>query len=348
MKRKNKLLLCWLLVFAVYLLGSCVNKSEKKPNEIISGEVWRDINGNFINAHGGGILYHEGRYYWYGEFKGDSTYRLERVKSWECWRADAQGVSCYSSTDLLHWRYEGIVLASLPNDSLSDLHPSQIIERPKVLYNDKTRKFVLWMHIDSPDYEKAVAGVAVADSPTGPFVYLGSFKPNGLDSRDQTLFKDTDGKAYHICSTDWNKSLMVSLLTDDYTKPSGVYKRILIRQKREAPAVFKRKGKYYLLSSGCTGWDPNRASYAVADSMLGTWSVQGDPCTGTDADKTFYGQSTFVLQIEGKDEYIAMFDRWNKTDLIHSSYIWLPIEFTDHNMVIPWKERWSLDLKNIK
>lgn len=348
MERKNRLLFCLMLAFVACCTVSCTNKSGKAENDIIPGGLWHDVDGNPINAHGGGILYHEGRYFWYGECKGDSTYRLERVKSWECWRADAQGVSCYSSADLLHWKFEGMVLSSLPQDSLSDLHPSQIIERPKVLYNEKTRKFVLWMHIDSPDYGKGTAGVAVSDSPTGPFTYLGSFKPNGLDSRDQTLFKDTDGRAYHICSTDWNESLMVSLLTDDYTKPSGEYRRILLHQKREAPAVFKRNKKYYLLSSGCTGWDPNKASYAVADSMLGVWTTREDPCTGKDADKTFYAQSTFVLQIVGEDKYMAMFDRWKKTDLIHSSYIWLPVEFDGSRMTIPWKDSWSLNLKNTK
>ena len=48
-----------------------------------------------------------------------------------------------------------------------------MIERPKVIYNEKTGKFVMWMHIESPDYEKAHAGVAVCDSPTGAFTYLG-------------------------------------------------------------------------------------------------------------------------------------------------------------------------------
>lgn len=79
-------------------------------------------------------------------------------------------------------------------------------------------------------YEKAHAGVAVCDSPTGTFTYLGSFKPNGADSRDQTIFKDDDGKAYHICSSEWNSTLYISLLTDDYTKPSGTYVRRFIGQ----------------------------------------------------------------------------------------------------------------------
>lgn len=78
----------------------------------------------------------------------------------------------------------------------------------------------------------------------------------------------------------------------------------------------------YVLSSGCTAWDPNEAEYAMADSVMGEWTVMGNPCSGKDADITFYGQSTHVIKIEGtQDVYIAMFDKWNKTDLINSRYI---------------------------
>lgn len=308
---------------------------------IVPGTVWKDTDGNPINAHGGGILYHEGTYYWYGECKGDSTYRLDWVKTWECWRADAGGVACYSSKNLLDWKFEGIALPPVVGDADSDLHPSQVIERPKVIYNDKTRKFVMWMHIDSPDYEKACAGVAVADSPVGPFAYLGSMKPNGGDCRDQTLFKDDDGKAYHICASEWNKTLYISLLTEDYTACSGTYVRRFIGQSREAPAVFKRDGRYYMFSSGCTGWDPNEARWAVADSMLGLWELMDNPCKGKDADKTFYGQSTHVFPINGKeDSFVAMFDKWNKTDLADSRYIWLPIEFVGERPVVRWLDQW--------
>lgn len=252
------------------------------------------------------------------------------------------GVACYSSKNLTDWKFEGKVLPTVDDDPTSDLHPSQVIERPKVIYNEKTGKFVMWMHIESPDYEKAHAGVAVCDSPTGTFTYLGSFKPNGADSRDQTIFKDDDGKAYHICSSEWNSTLYISLLTDDYTKPSGTYVRRFIGQSREAPAVFKRNGHYYMLSSGCTGWDPNKAKWAVSDSMMGVWELKDNPCLGRDADKTFYTQSTYVLPIEGmQDQFIAMFDRWNKTDLINSRYVWLPIEFDGDRPLIRWADQWS-------
>lgn len=303
---------------------------------------WTDTDGNIINAHGGGIMYHEGVYYWYGEYKGDYTYRSPGV-DWECYRTDAGGVSCYSSRDLCHWDFEGIVLEPDTANVGSDIHPTMVIERPKVIYNDNTGKFVMWMHIDNHTYSAAMAGVAVSESPTGPFRYIGSMRPNGSECRDMTLFKDDDGTAYHIYSSEGNSTLHISRLSDDYLSQSGSFCRNFPGRFREAPAVFKRDGRYYMVTSGCSGWSPNEAEYAVASSIMGPWTPIGNPCRGKDADKTFYGQSTFVLPVAGhSDSYIMMFDRWNKNDLVNSQYIWLPIEISGDSITISWTDRWNL------
>lgn len=315
--------------------------------EFCPGQVWNDTDGNPINAHGGGVLYHEGIYYWYGEYKKGKTVLLDGM-GWECYRTDVSGVSCYSSKDLLNWKFEGIVLPAVKDDSGHDLHTSKVLERPKVIYNKKTGKFVMWAHVESADYSKACAGVAISDSPTGEFKYLGSFRPNGEMSRDQTVFVDDDGRAYQIYSSEGNATMYISLLTEDYLKPSGRFTRNFINRWREAPAIFKHDSKYYMISSGCTGWDPNVAEIAVADSVMGEWTVIGNPCTGKDSDKTFYGQSTYVQPVIGKkDAYIAMFDRWNKTDLEHSLYIWLPVIMEEGRITIPWHNDWGMEIFDI-
>ncbi len=332
---KAKTIISLLLVMMVI---PCFSQSNKM---FYPGREWLDDEQHVINAHGGGLLYHNGIYYWYGECKLGKTI-LPDWATWECYRTDVTGVSCYSSKDLLNWHDEGIVLRAEKSDSLHDLHPSKVVERPKVIYNAQTRKFVMWMHIDSADYGKACAGVAIADSPIGPFDYLGSFRPNGEMSRDQTLFVDDDGKAYQICSSEDNATMYIHLLTDDYLKPTKTYTRNFVKKFREAPAVFKHEGKYYLLTSGCSGWDPNVADIAVADSMLGEWKPLGNPCVGENADKTFYGQSTYVQPVIGHpDLYVALFDRWKKTDLPNSRYIWLPLRFEGGKPKIAWKEAWS-------
>ena len=333
-----------LSMFLAFLLPvTLCAQGNKMLQDFTPGKVWNDTDGNPINAHGGGLLYHEGTYYWYGEYKKGKTV-LPEWATWECYRTDVTGVGCYSSKDLLHWKFEGIVLRAVKDDPSSDLHPSKVLERPKVIYNSRTRKFVMWAHVESADYSKACAGVAVSDSPTGPFIYLGSFRPNNAMSRDQTIFVDDDGRAYQFYSSENNATMYISELTPDYLRPNGRFTRNFIGKSREAPAVFKRHGKYYMLSSGCTGWDPNQAELAVADSIMGEWHVlPGNPCTGPDADKTFYAQSTYVQKVIGKkDTYIALFDRWNKTDLENSRYVWLPLSFDGDKISIPWRDSWNL------
>jgi hypothetical protein len=117
-----------------------------------------------------------------------------------------------------------------------------------------------------------------------------------------------------------------------------------VGRSSEAPAVFKRSGKYYLIASGCTGWLPNMARLAVADNIFGPWKELGNPCHGPDADKAFGGQSTFVLPVQGRpDTFVAMFDRWKQWNLANSQYIWLPVHFESDIPIIDWQNSWSLN-----
>lgn len=312
-----------------------------KNDYIYPGEVWRDAGGKPIQAHGGGILYDRGVYYWYGENKDGPTYIEEGMG---LHRVDVVGISCYSSTDLVHWRYNGVVLAPVKGDPEHDLHSSKVVERPKVIFNEKTGQYVMWMHLDHKDYEYARAGVAVSESPLGPFRFLRSMKPHGADSRDMTLFRDDDGKAYLIHSSEWNKTLYISELTEDYLDVTGVYTRNFIHWSREAPALFKHGSRYYMFTSECTGWDPNKAELAHADSVLGPWTAAGNPCVGPGADTTFDSQSTFVQPVAGKPGcFIFMADRWKKENLQDSRYVWLPFRICDGKITLRWVEAWDLN-----
>jgi len=307
------------------------------------GEIWKDVDGNLINSHGAGIMEYKGTYYLYGEIKNGNTWLVPNL-GWECYRVPAGGISCYSSKDLLNWKNEGFALATTTNDPTSDIDTGKVIERPKVVYNKSTGKFVMWMHIDSKDYSYARSGVAVSDSPNGPFVYINSVRPNGNMARDMTLFQDDDGKVYHFYSSEENSTMHISLLSDDYLSHTKTEKRILINQSRESPAVFKYNKKYYVITSGTTGWSPNPAAYAVANSVLGEWTNLGNPCIGSDADKTFYSQSTYVLPLK-KNSFIYLGDRWNKLDLKDSRMVWLPIEMKDGKPEITWKSSWKVQTK---
>lgn len=345
------------------------------------GELWPDNKGIHINAHGGGVLYHEGKYYWFGEHKIEGKAGNKAMV----------GVHCYSSADLLNWTDEGIALEVDKNNPDSDIAQGCILERPKVIYNSKTGKFVMWFHLElkGMGYAAARTGVAVSDQVTGPFTFIRSLNPNagewplnfpeelkdktwpddlkpwsdewvqavkdgmlmkrdlqkGQMARDMTLFVDEDGKAYHIHASEENLTLHISELTDDYLGFSENYIRVQPAGHNEAPSIFKRNNKYYMITSGCTGWAPNAARLLVSDSVMGEWKYINNPCIGEDRDLTFHSQSTYILPVQGKDDaFIFMADRWRPENPIDGRYIWLPIQFDDKGFpVLEWMDSWSMD-----
>jgi hypothetical protein len=343
------------------------------------GEIWPDNNGVHINAHGGGVLYQDGVYYWYGEHKTEG----------EGGNKANVGVHCYSSGDLYNWRDEGIVLNVTPEGSGNDIEKGCILERPKVIYNATTKQYVMWFHLEPKGvaYSGAKSGLAVAARPTGPFTFVKSLRPDadhwpvdypedlknapvrtegvkftggtvpahpdslnivkrdfagGQMARDMTLFVDDDGKAYHIFASEENSTLHISLLSDDYLSHSGIYRRVFVGRFMEAPAMFKANGKYYLIMSGCTGWAPNAGRSAVASSIFGPWTELDNPFAGENSDLSFRSQSTYVVPVQGKkDCFIYMGDRWNPKNAIDGRYIWLPIRFDNDQIVINWMDEWS-------
>ncbi|MFT3855900.1 MAG: glycoside hydrolase family 43 protein [Ilumatobacteraceae bacterium] len=324
----------------------------------------------YINAHGGGFLFKDGVYYWFGEHK----------IAGEKGNSAQVGVHCYSSKDLYNWKDEGISL-KVSDDLTNDIAKGCILERPKVVYNARTKKYVMWFHLEllGKGYSAARAGVATSDKPTGPYTFIRSYRPNagkmpfvndvnpvqvncaapanfvdsffcrdlpgGQMARDMTVFVDDDGKAYHVFSAEENYTLDLAELTDDYTGHTGKYIRVYIGHQTEAPALFKRNGKYYMIGSGCTGWDPNAARWFVADSIWGAWKYMGNPCQGNGANKTFGGQSTYVLPVAGKkDAFIFVADKWNPKNAIDGRYFFLPIQFKQDQISIEWQNEWNLSV----
>jgi hypothetical protein len=315
------------------------NSGDKKSAAAFQpGQPWLDNNGVMINAHGGGLLFDGGKYWWFGEHK------VEGKKGNNAW----VGVHCYSSEDLYNWKDEGIAL-KVSDDPNSDITAGCVLERPKVIFNQKTGKYVMWFHLElkGQGYNAARSGVAVADKVTGPYTYIESMRPNGEMARDMTLFVDEDGKAYHFYAAEDNATMVISQLSDDYLKPSGKFIKILNGRYREAPAVCKYQGKYYLISSDCTGWTPNAASVTVAGSIMGPWTEKGNPCRGAESEiKTTYdSQSTYIQPVMGRPgAFIFMADRWNPGNAIDGRYIWLPVLWENGMPVLKWMGQWDLDV----
>jgi hypothetical protein len=306
------------------------------PPPFHPGELWPDTDGVPINAHGGGFLFRNGLYYWYGEFKtaGEGGNRAN------------VGVSVYSSRDLYHWKNEGIAL-KVSDDPASDIARGCILERPKVLYNEKTGLYVMWFHLElkGQGYNAARAGVATSKSPTGPFTFVRDFRPDGEMSRDMTLYKDDDGKAWLFTTSENNQTQHVSQLSDDYLDTTGHFTRVMAHQALEGEAIFKANGHYFYIGSHTTGWAPNPAYGAIAESLTGPWRELGNPCRGDGAELTFGAQSTYVLPVEGKpNAFILIADRWAPKNAIDGRYVWLPIEIQGDAYTIPWRASWDLSV----
>ncbi|MFN8077846.1 MAG: RICIN domain-containing protein [Kineosporiaceae bacterium] len=278
---------------------------------LLNNSTWVDTTGRPIEAHGGGIVKSGAYWYWFGESR-NSDYSFKAV-------------TVYRSADLLAWEYRG---AALSSSSATELAKANI-ERPKVMFNASTGQYVMWMHKENAgDYAQARAAVATSPTIEGPYTYRGSFRPfDQYMSRDITTFVDDDGAGYMISAANENYDLNVYRLTPDYTNVATLV-RTWKGDHREAPALFKRGGVYFMLTSGATGWDPNQQKYATATSLTGTWSAWQNVGDGT----AFGTQTTFVLPVVGAKQtsYLYLGDVWGPGFggvYADSRYVWLPLSF---------------------
>jgi hypothetical protein len=312
------------LAAIIGILGG-IQMARAVPVTISPAVLWPDGAGTHINAHCGDIIKVADKYYWFGEFRNG-----RRV----------QNISCYVSTDLSHWIFRKNVITPQTDPEVAQSH----LERPKVVYNSKTKKFVMWLHRESTNgYASAECAVADCDTVDGDYVWHGHFRPGGNTSRDSTLYEDDDGTAYFLSSTKGNADLAMYRLTPDYLKVESQVANLFPGQYREAPCVFKRNGIYYLITSFCTGTFPNTQYYSMASKMAGPWGPY-HRLAANDTWNTYYSQAAFVLPVQGTQttSYLYCADRWQVTPMRH---IWLPMEFLADGNIAPmhWADSWTLD-----
>lgn len=333
-------------------------------NTIKNGEInefvdWYDTDGNIINASDGGIIYVDGVYHWYGMALRD----LPFDGAGKGGQTTTTGVVMYASEDLYNWKYEGVILAC-SDDPDSPLYGPMRFERPKIIYNDNTKQFVLWCHyIKYPGDHGFTDGtgdaaVAVCDSVNGNYKWLGYTRPidNKGYVRDCTLFKDEDGSAYFIYDRqtgdswdgdDVNRCLYIVKLSDDYTQFTDKYYRIEEAYWREAACLVKKDDYYYMITSDLTSWDFNQAKYFRTKNLFGQWEDMGDPCIGDEDHLTFHSQGTYIFKVEGwENMYIFMAERHNTDNFLHCSYIWLPIKFNeDNSLSLSYEKEFTINTK---
>lgn len=334
--------ICLLAIIGLSLFTMDAISSES--GDIRPGETWYDTSGSAINAHGGCVVYHEGVYYWFGEQRSGNK---------------SDGISCYSSTDFYSWKRVGraVTPTGTKTDACEDIAQGRTLERPKVIYNDSTGKWVMWIHWENgEDYGEAKVAVCEADKVTGPYTLVSVTRPNDHDSRDQTLFKDFDGTAYHIYSTNMNSNTHCTPLTDDYLSSTEEINLQLKGRRFEAAALFRVGDTYYGLFSGCTGWDPNPGRYMYTTDIMGEWMAPADfkasdgstginYCIDDGKDNSYRSQSNFVFPVPGYDRcFVYMGDRWNSSNVQSSKHVWLPLSVRSGYPTVRWFDKWDMSI----
>jgi len=311
-----------------WVLSSCwAAQAWAAPQTIRPGEIWPDDRGNHVQAHGGGILKLDDTYYWFGE---DRSQGLDR---------GYRHVACYSSKDLAQWTFRKRISFAPPEEVAGR---GFVLERPKVYYNAKTRKYVMYMHLDDGRYALARVGVATCDTVDGDYVFLKSFRPLGCESRDIGQFVDDDGTAYLIFEDRPAKGFHIAKLSEDYL---DVEKDMcLIRAPLEGGAVVHYQGLYYAIGSALTGWRPNPNKFATAKSLEGPWSEFKD--IAPPETNTYGSQSTMMLKVVGTEATTVIFmgDMWRPQTQWDSRYLWMPLEIGDGGLRLPEPKEWTLDV----
>lgn len=338
------------------------------------GQVWLDTEGKRIQAHGGSIFYENGKYYWYGENK-EKTDGKNGIWHW--------GVRMYESRDLYNWKDLGLIIPPEPDKPESPLHPTACMDRPHIIYNAATKKYVCWLKIMEKDGSQR-STVLTADALTGPYTMVRTgLKPLNMSAGDFDLVVAPDGKAYYYFERVHSETICADL-TADYTDVTGYYSTHFPRPYppyvREATAHFLRRGKHYLITSGTTGYLPNPSEVAMGPSWHGPFEVLGDPCPDDKSQTTYHAQISSVFKVPGKkDLYIACGDRWAPGEMNlqyqdykqtfeaifnpeadqsrlkptgHSDqalntsladYVWLPFRFDGDMAYLDWKDEWRIE-----
>lgn len=314
---------------------------------IQNDEFWKDTDGNFIYSQGGGVLQVGDTYYWYGvKYNGAVTYAANPTSK----NSDIgfAGVTCYSSKDLVNWKFEGIVLKP-------DQAAAGWFGRIGVAYNKNSKKYVLAGQGGSPSWEFGEY-FATSDSPTGPFKFARvqtdlSFLVNG-GTGDQTVFQDDDGKAYIICSNVKGRTnLYVSQLRDSDFLEMEASKTVNIHKSRvggrEGNAMFKHDGVYYFCSSDLHGRNTSQTYCMSATNIFGPYSEEF-VLEGTQHDFSHVTQTGFFIMVNGtKGSFVVNAgDRWS--DFAGNGLgfnQWLPISFESGKPVFHSLSQWNINVK---
>lgn len=233
----------------------------------------------------------------------------------------------FSSPDLVTWTHEGIML-NLNTDVAWATGNAWAPCIEEVRQADGSYKYYFYFSGHDKERNRKSIGVAVSDTPTGPFVDFG--KPivydlpagvRGGQQIDVDVFTDPQTGKHYLY---WGNGYMAGAeLNDDMTSIKQETVTVMTPQGgslqdyafREGAYVFYRNGKYYFHWSVDDTGSPNyHVAYGTSDSPLGPIQVAKDPIVLIqNPGQEIYGPAhNSVLQIPGRDEWYIVYHRINK------------------------------------
>ena len=319
----------WMLLFAFLWVSYGTGMARKAEKVVNNGIPWFDDRGEIVNAHGACIVEENGRYYLFGEYKSDKSNAFP-------------GFSCYSSDDLVNWKFERVVL---PMQSSGILGPDRVGERVKVMKCPSTGEYVMYMHADDMNYKDPHIGYATCSTIAGEYKLHGPLLYEGKPIRrwDMGTYQDTDGTGYLLLHGG-----IVYRLSKDYRTAEEKVVSGVGGSHGESPAMFKKDGTYFFLFSNLTSWEKNDNFYFTAPSVKGPWTRQG--LFAPEGSLTYNSQTTFVFPLKCGEDTIPMFmgDRWSYPHQASAAtYVWMPMQVDGTKLSIP--EYWpSWDIDKLK
>ncbi|WDF38956.1 MULTISPECIES: family 43 glycosylhydrolase [unclassified Streptomyces] len=196
---------------------------------------------------------------------GDTYYIYPTTDGFAGW--SGTNFKAYSSKDLVHWQDHGVILDLGPDVSWADTRAWA----PTTA--EKNGKYYLYYSADTN------IGVAVSDSPTGPFrdplgkplIARGAYTGQMIDP---AVFTDDDGKQYLYWGN--GRAYVVPLNDDMVSFDASKVTNITPSGFTEGTFIIKRKGTYYFTwSEGDTRDENYRVAYATGSSPTGPWTNRG-------------------------------------------------------------------------
>ncbi len=337
-------LISW-LIFCAFLSGFSVAIDNTQPR--------KDVNGQLMDIHDGNVIKVGDLYHWYGMGYTNCTLETGLIPPQNCpgiygefgkhcgFRTD-HTVNLYTSPDLENWTFQANIFPE-------NARPFGIYFRPKVIYNEKTGQFVLWINHLPPastplaSYPDARLMVAISSDPKGVFEVVTEKAHleigGGGDFNLMVDPNDPDQSAY-VAYDAWTNghAVVIEKLTPDYLDSLGseASSGQITPSQNEAPILFERNGFYYLMYGHicCFCRQGSGAQVWTASHPLGPWTdlhLDLNPnhfLTG----REIKAQCNYVIKIE-PDTYLYTGDLWSSAPdglKSHDIQYWsAPLEFDD-------------------